>query len=331
MPDAYLMFGCAGDFMAERTFLETGQTAKQPWLRFRIAGRMPAFRKVTAEGFERVNINRERVFVLFKYTVYLLLTINTFIFFGIEWEASAVLFESGVTFWTVYDAFTATIDTGAWVVLLLLFELETYVLSDEHFTRKVTWTLHGVRFFAYFFIVLAFVGYVEDLTFTLGASPMQIADLCSLANSGWSYGADINDFTLLTADNCGQFSGAEAYFQYPGVSAVVGSEDFVTAKWLAWTDVINAGVWLLIVLVLEADVRLQERDMLIGKAYYISTGSKIVLYSTLVWAAIYWTIDGGFIDSYDAWMWLIAFVFIELNVFEWRQESLEEEQSGQAG
>ena len=27
-------------------------------------------------------------------------------------------------------------------------------------------------------------------------------------------------------------------------------------------------------------------------------------------------------DFWDAFLWLVAFVFIELNVFEWRQEDL---------
>ena len=45
---------------------------------------------------------------------------------------------------------------------------------------------------------------------------------------------------------------------------------------------------------------------------------KFVLYSTLLLAAIYWGFKGGFLDFWDAFLWLVAFVFIEMNVFEWR-------------
>ena len=38
--------------------------------------------------------------------------------------------------------------------------------------------------------------------------------------------------------------------------------------------------------------------------------------------AIYWTIDGDFVDSWDAYLWLVAFFFIEMNVLEWRHEAL---------
>ena len=38
-------------------------------------------------------------------------------------------------------------------------------------------------------------------------------------------------------------------------------------------------------------------------------------------AVVVWAIKGDFVDWWDAFLWLVAFVFIELNVFEWRAES----------
>jgi hypothetical protein len=84
-------------------------------------------------------------------------------------------------------------------------------------------------------------------------------------------------------------------------------------------DVINAAVWLLVVVVLEIDVRLQERNRYEGLALKASNGIKFVLYSALLVAAIYWGFKGDFVDFWDAFLWLVAFVFIELNVFEWRE------------
>jgi hypothetical protein len=89
--------------------------------------------------------------------------------------------------------------------------------------------------------------------------------------------------------------------------------------------VINAGVWLLVVLLLETDVRLQEKNRFEGLALYASTAAKFVLYSILALAVVAWMVTGDFVDWWDAFLWLVAFVFIELNVFEWRQESHEEE------
>jgi hypothetical protein len=78
-----------------------------------------------------------------------------------------------------------------------------------------------------------------------------------------------------------------------------------------------------VVLVLEIDIRLQKRNRLEGLFLRISNFSKSILYAILFFAAIYWGLNGDFVDFWDAFLWLVAFIFIELNVFDWRQELLE--------
>ncbi len=276
-------------------------------------------------GAKSVTINRELVFQLFKYVVYILLSVNIFIFFQLEWAASVHRFANGINLDTIIKGFAATIDTASWVVLLLLFELETYVLNDSHYTRKVTWTLHGVRVLCYSFIIYAFYGYVSNVLFVLGVTPLpNLTDVCSLVTDAWSYARDTNEFIALTAGNCSDFAGSSAWYKMPGAHAVVGSMDYTTMETLAWVDAINAAVWLLIVVVLEMDVYLQEHNRLVGPIYLFSKISKFILYSALFLAAIYWGFEGSFVDFWDAFLWLVAFIFIEMNVVEWRQETLEE-------
>ena len=273
--------------------------------------------------------DRGRIYQLFKYAVYALLTANIFIFFAEEWTASAHRFADGVAIDDLIEAFAASIDTAAWVVLLLMFELETFVLDDRQFTRRVTWTLHGLRAICYGFIIYAFTGYVRKLVFLSASVPLAgIADLCTLVDGTWSYGIDLDEYEVLTLANCTVLSSASAFIQFPGLTAVVDQAGFAEIMRLAWVDVINSGVWLLVVLILEIDVRMQERNLLEGTFLRISNVAKFILYATLLAAAVYWTFKGDFVDSWDAYLWLVAFVFIELNVFDWRQESLEEQKMG---
>ena len=86
-----------------------------------------------------MNISRDRIYRLFKYTVYALLTLNVYLFFAEEWAAAAHRFVDGVALEDVIVGFAASIDTAAWVILLLMFELETYVLDDEKFAAVRTW------------------------------------------------------------------------------------------------------------------------------------------------------------------------------------------------
>ena len=274
-----------------------------------------------------MTIDRSRIFQAFKYVVYLLLAMNVYLFFAEEFLAAKVQFPNGVGLKVMIEAYAATIDTAAWVVLLLMFELETYVLEDEQFTRTVTWSLHSLRAICYAFIVYAFYGYLVNLLALDGMTPIaNVSDLCTLAGQ-WSYSTTLDEYTAITAANCNSFSTAASFVRFDDMYAVVdleGQKDIIA---LAWVDVINSGVWLLVVIVLEIDVRLQERNRYEGAVLYASNGAKFVLYALLFFAAIYWGINGDFVDFWDAFLWLIAFVFIELNVFEWRQETVESMQS----
>lgn len=275
--------------------------------------------------------DRIRIFHYFKYTVYALLMINVYVFFAEEWAAVAHRFANGLGFGDIIEAFAASIDTAAWVVLLLMFELETSILSDEKTTRPIRIGLHVLRALCYVVIVYAFSGYLTKLLFLLSAGPLAgITDLCSLVADQWAYAVDLDEYASINAANCSAFSDAGSFFQLSGLQAVVDQSGLTDITRLAWVDVINSAVWLLVVLLLEIDVRLQQHDYLEGVAVRLSNMSKYLLYSILLFAAIYWGIKGDFIDFWDAFLWLVAFVFIELNVFEWRQESLEQEEEESA-
>ena len=105
-----------------------------------------------------MTLNKHLIFRVFKYSVYLFLTLNVYLFFAEEWAASAHRFTDGIALSDIIEGFAASIDTAAWVVLLLMFELETDVLEDHHFTPRVTFALHGLRALCYGFIIYAFFG-----------------------------------------------------------------------------------------------------------------------------------------------------------------------------
>ena len=273
-----------------------------------------------------LTVDRHTLYQAFKYTLYLFLALNVYWFFTEEFAANRLLYPDGVRFGDIIDAYAATVDTAAWVVLLLMFELETYILEDRHFTRRVTWTLHTLRAFCYAFIVYAFSGYIGNLISVKDVSPLaSVADLCALVGDNWSYSHGFEEYTPITAGNCSSFSSAAAFQQFNDARAVVDAGGLAAIIRLAWVDVINAGVWLLVVLVLEADVRLQERNLYKGFILRASNAAKFILYGILFLAAVYWGVYGDFVDFWDAFLWLLAFFFIELNVVEWRQEALEEQ------
>lgn len=280
-------------------------------------------------------IRRHQLFTLFKYSVYAAVILNIYLFFVEEWTASLLQYPEGVPAGNLVEAYAATIDTAAWVILILMFETETSILSDEHFTRPVVWTLHLLRIFSYCFIVYAFYGYIVNVQVVSQVDiAAGITNLCDVVTGNWSYAVILDQYEGITRESCAAFSDASRFYQYTGMQVLVDEAGYRDILRLAWVDVINSGVWLLVVLNLEIDVRLQEHGKLDGTVLKISNISKFVVYAVLFLAAVYWGFKGDFLDFWDAFLWLLAFVSIEMNVFNWRKESIHDrdmETPGQSG
>ena len=260
-----------------------------------------------------------QVFRWVKYLTYALLSLNIWLFFSEELNSARFAIETGEEVALGVQLFSATLDTLAWVILLLLFELETAVIPDERLRGKIRFGIHGVRMLCTAAIVMAFLGYFGEWL-TLLPSELLSGDVCSRVTESWSVMIKLDDFMPLTAENCGQF-GADTRIVL-GLDQVMASPaGLLEGQRLALVDVINSAAWILVVILLEIEVRVLTRwggaSMPLSQ---VATFAKAVLYATLVAAAIYWGFKGDFLDFWDAALWLFAFVFIELNVFEWQQE-----------
>ena len=84
-------------------------------------------------------------FTWLKYLTYVLLSFNVFLFLQEELLAAQHTFVADFAASDIIQMFSATIDTAAWVVLLLLFELETSVIPDHKIQGTLKLSLHGVR------------------------------------------------------------------------------------------------------------------------------------------------------------------------------------------
>jgi len=164
---------------------------------------------------------RYRLFTALKYLTYALLTLNVYLFLQEELLALQHTFRGNVAAGQLIQIFSATIDTAAWVILLILFELETSVLDDRRIKGGVKWALHGTRGLCYIGVVYAFTGYYSEL------------------------------------------------------------DTLRSARYLAWTDVINSGTWILVVVTLEIEVRLQLYGRLTGRVLAGGKAVKAVLYTIL--------------------------------------------------
>ncbi|WOJ92675.1 hypothetical protein R0135_12890 [Congregibacter variabilis] len=262
---------------------------------------------------------RGRLFVAVKYITYILLLGNVYFFLQEESGSLEYTFTGPMSLGQYVQVFAATLDTTAWVVLLLLFELETSVLDDEKIRGLVKIALHGIRLICGAAIVWAFTGYCAELITLYKVTVIDAFNGCAQLSEGWSLLLRLDEYAPLDAQNC--LKVADSALRLNEFKIVADADTLDLSRYLAWTDVINAAAWILVVVVLEIEVRLQLRGSLTDAIVDGTRYLKYCLYSTLFIAAVYWGFEGKFLDFYDACLWLFAFIFIELNVFDWQRET----------
>ena len=102
-------------------------------------------------------------------------------------------------------------------------------------------------------IVYAFTGYLgKALGFGLYA-PADIPDACALLMQPFALLVELDEYQVLTAGNCAGITGDLFVNEQTRTLAEAGA--LVQATRLAWVDVVNSGTWLMILALLELDVR----------------------------------------------------------------------------
>ena len=129
----------------------------------------------------------------------------------------------------------------------------------------------------------------------------------------------VDEYEALNLANCSALPALIYLDEATKALAIPATFDEVV--FLAWIDVVNSVSWILVVIILELDVWLGLNDRLTKSLEWVTWRSKIVLYAILVIVAGYWGWAADFLDFWDAFLWILAFVFIERSVFVWGQES----------
>ena len=107
-----------------------------------------------------------------------------------------------------------------------------------------------------------------------------------------------------------------------GYSVIVYScySYFIETEWL---DFANALTWILVVLVLQYDIYFPGHY---GKSEWTARNIiKFALYGALFIFAVMWGLQGEALDFYDAFLWILSFFVIEMNIFNFEHRFVEED------
>ena len=257
-----------------------------------------------------------------KWVVYALVIVNFGFYIRNDWVIAGHTLYAGSSLLEISRAFATTIDESAWIILLLLFELETYLLSDDPLSRAKTLLMQGIRLVCYISLAHTLYAYGVYLTEIYAAVPVEgVTNLCQLVGKDLSYAYNLV-YSEIDSSNCAGLSTANQFFYVdpPTFFIVEDSAGLVIEKQLAWIDMFEAIIWLLILLSIEVAVWLQDRNIGEGLIFKGLSITKWCLYSFLWAAAGYWIFRGHYMFAWDEFVWIAGFVAIEMNIVEWRNE-----------
>lgn len=260
-----------------------------------------------------------------KWTVYTLLLVNFGYYIAEDVIRGAHTLTAESTFLQWTSNFAVTMDEAAWFILLFMFELETYALSDEALKGWVARLLHGVRLVCFVMIAHTIYAYGNAVITLQPTVPVEDAThLCDLADQDLSYVYNL-EYTDITQETCGGLSSATRFYRMGDDPVVSDMAGLSLERQLAWADVYEGIAWLLALLAIEVVVRLQDRGVTGGALMQTAKWGKNFLYLSILGVGVYWATLSHWLYLWDEILWIGGFMAIDMNLSEWRKEMLEEE------
>ena len=259
-------------------------------------------------------------YVWIKAALYALLLANFGYYLFEDWSRTSFSLTDAASFYDWVREFNTSLDEVAWFTLLLIFELETYVLDESGWSPGLARIALAIKLIA--FCLIGHTLYVNFTALTEILGPVSASagsDLCDLADTGQSWLFNLN-YTLITPETCDVLPQAPQYWEIPGEPVVTSSAGLDLARRLAWCDFMETAAWLSLGASMETAIRITDRRVTSGYAVTALGWLKFGLYALILALGIYWAYCGHWVYLWDELLWIFGFAFLEVNLDGWREE-----------
>ena len=253
----------------------------------------------------------------FKWTVYALLFVDFVLYLGQDIESAHYTLDANSDLLEVFAAYVTSIDLVAWFTLILLFELETYVLVDRAWTGATKWLVQGVRLICY--VAILHTSFSNDITLQEFRNPQALppaGDVCAYAGR-WTFLRN-RDYLEIDAGNCRTIGQGPEFFALSDDAVLTDRAGLREGTLLAWTDLAESVAWLLIVFATEAIVRLGHRAGGNAALVLALERAKILFYALILAIAAYWGSKDQVLYFWDEAVWVLGFLVIDWNIRDWQ-------------
>ena len=255
-----------------------------------------------------------------KAVLYTLLLANFGYYVIDDWARTSFALADTAGFYDYVKQFNTSLDEMAWFTLLLIFELETYLLDESGWSPRIARVVMMIKLITLFLIGHTLYANSIALAQILGpVSASAVSDLCDLTNAGQSWLFNL-DYIAITTDSCGALPQAPQYWQIPGEPVVTSSAGLELARKFAWCDFMETAAWLGVAAAMEAAIRLTDRGVTSGVIVASLRWLKLCLYALILGLGAYWAVYGHWVYLWDELLWIFGFAFLEINLDGWRDE-----------
>ena len=259
-------------------------------------------------------------YVWIKAALYALLLANFGYYLFEDWSRTSFSLTDAASFYDWVQEFNTSLDEVAWFTLLLIFELETYVIDESGWSPGLARIVLSIKLIAFCLIGHTLYVNFSALTEILGpVSASAGSNLCDLADTGQSWLFNL-DYTLITSEMCDVLPKAPQYWEIPGEPVVTSSAGLDLARRLAWCDFMETAAWWSVGASMEAAIRITDRGVTSGYAVTALGWLKFGLYALILALGIHWAYHGHWVYLWDELLWIFGFAFLEVNLDGWREE-----------
>ena len=255
-----------------------------------------------------------------KAALYTLLLLNFGYYLVEDWSRTSFSLTNAASFYDWVREFNTSLDEVAWFTLLLIFELETYLLDESGWTPRAARIVVMIKLITFFLIGHTLYVNLLALMEILGpVAPSAASDLCDLADTGRSWLFNL-DYTSITVQTCDALPRTDQYWEIPNEPVVTSTAGLELARTLAWCDFMETAAWLSVGAAMEVAIRITDRGVTSGLVVTALSWLKFGLYALILALGVYWAYCGHWVYLWDEVLWIFGFAFLELNLDGWRGE-----------
>lgn len=226
---------------------------------------------------------------------------------------TALLVDPGESLLSWGQTFYTTIDYAGWLLLVALFQLQKDSPESEKMKSGKVWALGSATLVGFLLLGLALYLNFLEVAYYDEYVPHASEEVCIEQDEPQYFLDEEQMYQLVTPENCAALA-AGSVLRHPTDNSLVEAGNRIAGKRLELVNAFNTAAWLALVITFQFRLLIQRVRPRWDTALKWSDRAKAFFYLVLFASAIYWFYGGTWVDAWDAFLWLFAFLMLEVVV-----------------